>query len=190
MRKKVYIIHGWEGFPEQALFLWLKRELEERGYKVTVPFMPDTAFPKIDTWINTLKKLVREIDTNTILIGHSIGCQTILRYLETLPVGTKVGKVVLIAGWTHLTPKAAPDTDSKAIIKPWIETPIDWMNIRCHTDNFTAIFSSNDPYVPISEKDVFEKELGAKIVIEEKMGHFTEEDGVTKIVSVLNAIIS
>ena len=29
--KKVFIIHGWEGYPEEGWFPWLKKELESRG---------------------------------------------------------------------------------------------------------------------------------------------------------------
>ena len=30
--KRVYIIHGWEGYPEEGWFPWLKKELEDRGF--------------------------------------------------------------------------------------------------------------------------------------------------------------
>lgn len=38
-------------------------------------------------------------DENTYFIGHSIGCQSIDRYLEILPSETKIGGVVYVAGW-------------------------------------------------------------------------------------------
>ena len=28
--KRVFIIHGWEGHPENAWFPWLKKELEQK----------------------------------------------------------------------------------------------------------------------------------------------------------------
>jgi hypothetical protein len=31
--KRVFIIHGWEGYPEEGWFPWLKKELE----KGTIP---------------------------------------------------------------------------------------------------------------------------------------------------------
>ena len=38
--KNVIIIHGTEGYPEENWFPWLKKNLEERGYNVTVPQFP------------------------------------------------------------------------------------------------------------------------------------------------------
>lgn len=45
MKKRVFLIHGWEGYPEEGWRPWLKKELEQRGFTVIVPAMPDTATP-------------------------------------------------------------------------------------------------------------------------------------------------
>jgi len=34
MSKRVFLIHGWEGSPEEGWRPWLKKELEKRGFKV------------------------------------------------------------------------------------------------------------------------------------------------------------
>ena len=41
MKKRVFIIHGWEGYPEECWFPWLKTEIEKTGFEVVVPNMPD-----------------------------------------------------------------------------------------------------------------------------------------------------
>ncbi|MBI2582787.1 alpha/beta hydrolase, partial [Candidatus Azambacteria bacterium] len=66
---RVFIIHGWEGYPEEGWFPWLKRELESRGFEVRVPAMPDTAKPKIEAWISYLAELVGKPDENTYFVG-------------------------------------------------------------------------------------------------------------------------
>ena len=48
--KRVFIIHGWEGFPEEGWFPWLKNELEAKGFEVHVPNMPDSEHPRIQKW--------------------------------------------------------------------------------------------------------------------------------------------
>ncbi|MDO8452764.1 MAG: alpha/beta hydrolase [bacterium] len=186
MNKKVLIIHGWDGSPEEGWFPWLKTKLESKGYDVTVPPMPAPQAPEINAWINKLENTATDVDENTFFVGHSIGCQTILRFLEKLPEGTKVGGVVCVAGWTQLNPEATPDNESAAIAKPWIDKPMDWKKIKSHTNNFVAIFSDNDPLVPISEKDVFEKRLGAKIMVLQNKGHFSGDDGVSELPEVLS----
>src|SRR3989338_2892141 len=102
MKKRVFIVHMWDGRPTDGWYGWLKKELEQRGFKVYVPAMPKTSAPKIKPWIAHLSKIVGPPDKNTFFVGHSIGCQTILRYLETLPPNTRVGGAVFVAGWFTL----------------------------------------------------------------------------------------
>ena len=92
--KRVFIIHGWGGHPEEGWFPWAKRELEKRSFEVHVPSLPDAygkEQPQIQPRINVIQEVVGIPDENTYFIGHSIGCQSIDRYLETLSPETKIG---------------------------------------------------------------------------------------------------
>jgi serine hydrolase len=189
MTKRVFIIHGWEGYPKECWFPWLKKELEMKGFRVHVPSMPDAATPKIGAWVSFLKKKVGVPDAETFFVGHSIGCQTILRYLESLPSHVKVGGVVLVAGWVHLTPAAIEDRSSKKIAKPWLETLIGWKKVLPHTKRFVAIFSDDDPYVPIADSKVFRAKLRSKIIIEKGLKHINGEAGITKLPVVKNELL-
>ncbi len=188
MQKRVFIIHGWDGHPEEGVFPWLKKELQDRGFLVFNPAMPEPLKPQMETWIPFLNEQVGISDKNTILFGHSIGAQTILRYLESLPDNSKIGGAVFLAGWTHLTNET--DTDNNVrIAQPWLETPLNWAEIKTHSDKFVAIFSDNDPVVPISDAKIFEDNLKAKIVTEHQKGHFSGGDGITELPSALKAIL-
>lgn len=87
--KRIFIVHRWEGGPNDDWRPWVKRELVKLGYETAIPQMPDADAPIIEKWVSHLAGLVGTPDKETFFIGHSIGCQTILRYLETLdsPVG-------------------------------------------------------------------------------------------------------
>jgi predicted alpha/beta hydrolase family esterase len=187
MTKRVFIIHGWDGCPEEGWFPWLKGELEERGFLVQVPAMPNPENPKIDDWVPFLNMLVQKPDGETFLVGHSIGCQTILRYLESLKEEVKVGGLVLVAGWVNLTGLSGPEEERVA--KPWLETPIEWDRVLRHTKNFVAIFSDNDKHVPITDSEIFRKRLGAKVFFEHGKGHFRGDDDVAEIPVVLDALL-
>lgn len=185
--KRVFIIHGWGGYPEEGWFPWLRRELENKGFDVHVPKMPSPEEPKIDPWVSHLSRAVRSPDEQTYFVGHSIGCQTILRYLEGLPVGVKVGGAVFVGGWFVLSDLETEE--EKVIGKPWVETPIDFNKVKSHTENFRAIFSDNDYVIPIENKGMFEERLGAKTILEHNKGHFTGSDGVTELPSALGAVL-
>lgn len=189
MKKRAFIIHGWEGYPEEGWFPWLKQELETRDFEVYVPAMPDTKEPKIEVWVPYLAQLVGKPNENTYFVGHSMGCQTILRYLETLETGEKVGGAVFVAGWFTLTPEAAPSVEEQAIIRPWLETPVDFVRVKQTTNNFVAIVSDDDEYVPPENQVMYKEKLGAKIIVEHKRGHFSGDTGIKELPLVLETIL-
>lgn len=184
---RVFLIHGWGGYPHKDFFPWATKELEAKGYDVIAPTMPDSLHPKIEVWIPCLTEIVGEIRPDDIFIGHSIGCQTILRYLETLKEGQKVDKVILVAPWgAFLTEKAYEDEEDKVTAKPWLKAPINFQKIKSKADSFVAIFSDDDPLVPFEESSrEFKEKLGVEIVVEHKKGHFTEDDGVKELPELL-----
>lgn len=186
--KRVFIIHGWEDSPHNGWFPWIKKELQRQGIEVHAPLMPDPAWPKIDTWVPFLQRLVGPVDTETYFIGHSIGGQAVLRYFQGLPAGQQVGGVVLVGAWVTLKPEATADDDAAAVADPWLNRPLDWPLIRSHVKKVTAIMSDDDQFVPLDDKEVFRRELGARIVIERQKRHMSGADGVMVLPSALTAI--
>ncbi len=187
--KKAYIIHGWGGFPKNPLYQWMKIELEKKGYEVLVPEMPDTENPQMESWTKEVKGVVEELNEESIFIGHSVGCQTILRYLESLG-DIKVGGVILIAPWMKLDQKTIEEEGKEVleISRPWMETPIDFEKVKMRCDNFVCIFSDNDPYVPLSEENFFKEKLGAKTLILNQRGHFDPSSGIKDLPEILDFI--
>jgi len=189
MAKRVFIIHGWEGTPEDGWFPWLKKRLEEKGFEVHVPTMPNANAPEMKAWIAKLKKEVGKPDENTYLVGHSIACLAILHYLAKLPKTAKIGGVVFVQGWFTLTPESTPDEESKAEAKPWLETPGDIEKARQKAKRMIAIFSDNDPYVRFEEnKNAFEK-FCDKIIVEKGKGHISADFNVFELPSALKAVL-
>ncbi len=183
--KKVYLIHGWGGHPNEHFFSWLDKELKNKGFEVIQPQMPGTDYPKIEEWVSFLSNLVQNPDKKTFFVGHSIGCQTIMRYLEML--NTPVGGAVFVAGWFDLD--NLETKEEKDVRKPWVETPIDFEKIKTICPKISVLLSDNEPFGFVKEnKKIFEEKLNAKVSIMENKGHFCEDDGVTKLPEVLQAI--
>ena len=187
MTKRVFIVHGWGGSPKSDFLPYLKKELENKNFEVYVPAMPNSEEPKIETWIPYLANSVGNVDENTFLVGHSIGCQTILRFLESLPDDQKAGGAVFVAGFFYLS--HLDENEDEEIAKLWTETPIDLKKIKSHLPKSIAIFSDNDPYVSLDNKDRFANELGSKIIIEHNMAHFNEGAGITQLPIALKSVL-
>ena len=82
--KRVFLIHGWEGRPDNHWFPYLTLELKANGFDVSAPQMPHAAEPKVAEWLAFLKDYVGKPDEETYFVGHSLGCITIARYLAEL----------------------------------------------------------------------------------------------------------
>ncbi|MBI2666100.1 alpha/beta hydrolase [Candidatus Woesearchaeota archaeon] len=187
MIKRVFIIHGWDYNPTMHWYPWLKNELEQKGFEVIIPEMPNTAKPEINSWISYLKKIVGRLTEETYFIGHSIGCQAIMRFIEKEDYTSKLGKVIFIAGWFKL--KNLENEEVKKIADPWINTPIIFNKITEKINALTVYLSSNEPYNYVKyNKLIFEKKLNAKVIILKNKGHFTEEDGIKDLTEVLKEI--
>ena len=182
--KKVYLVHCWDGTISDGWYQWLKGILKENNIEVVMENMPNTETPAIDEWVSKLDGLVEVLNENVYFIGHSIGCQTIMRYLETKET-TKVGGILFIAPWLDLLPKALGG-GADAIAKPWLETPIDFNKVKQFTNNITCIFSDDDYFVSIEQEKEFKSKLDARTAIVTGKGHISGDDGVTELPIILN----
>jgi len=184
--KRAFIIHGWGGRPDAGWLKWLNKELASKGFKVFAPDMPDKEYPKIDAWVSYLRRLVEKPDKDTYFVGHSIGCQAILRYLESIPKNVKIGGIVFVGGWLKV--KGLESKEEEEIASPWVNTPINLEKIRKRAGKIVALFSDNDPFVSLENSKIFKDKLNAKIIIEKNKGHYIEN--ITKKIPVaLNELL-
>jgi len=189
MSKRVIIVHGWGSRPNSGWFVWLKKELEKRGFEVFCPFLPKPDEPRIKNWIPALEMIVGKPDEQTYFVGHSMGCQTIARYLATLPEGVKVGGVVFVGGFFRRLMNLDVDEQERSITNEWLNTPLDLLAVKKHMKKSVAIFSDNDRYVPIENQEDFRDFLGSKIVVEHGKGHFYQGGEMKELPSALKAIM-
>ena len=189
MKKRIFIIHGWDGYPEEGWFPWLKTELEKRGFAVFVPQLPKAEEPRINNWVPALKEVVGVVDNQTYFVGHSMGCQTIARYLECLPEDVKVGGAVFVAGFFKRLSNLEDDNVVRSVADEWLSTNLDLEKVKSHVEKSVAIFSDNDPCVPLDNQEDFRDKLGSKIIIEHEKGHFSGSTGITSLQSALEAIL-
>lgn len=184
--KIVYLIHRWGGNPESDWYSSVKEKLESNGFEMIILVMPKPEKPMIKEWIEEIDKNISKLNSEDEIyfIGHSIGCQAILRFLDGAEI--KVRGILFVAPWLHLQNLG---NDEEEIAKQWLETEIDFDKAKEKYEKMTCIFSDNDPWVPLSDKDIFKEKLGAKIIVEHDKGHFTEDDNVVENQVVINEIL-
>ncbi len=188
--KNIILVHCCDGSPKEPMHQWIKKKAESLVYHAVVPEMPNPALPEINAWVSHLTKIAGRIDEETIFIGHSIGCQAVLRYMETLPKNVKIDRCILIAPWMKLDEETIKEEGEEvvAIAKPWMETPINWEKVKSHCRDFICIFSDNDPYVLLANKDIFRVELNAKAIVLKNRYHFDFGNNINNLPEILQFI--
>lgn len=181
--KRAYLIHGWGGRPTHGFFPWLKAELENRGYAVEVPLMPDADAPRFETWVPFLESLIRAPNGDTLVLGHSMGGQAALRYLERLPEGERVGTVALVAPVVETI--TGMSADDEIVARPWLSRPFDADKIRRSALSLVGIFSDDDPFIPLSSEELIREEFGAMTQVFPARGHFSGDGGCVELPEIL-----
>jgi predicted alpha/beta hydrolase family esterase len=178
--KTAFIFHGSYGNPEENWFPWLKKELEEMGFKVYVPQFPTPKGQNLENWTNVFEEYEKYADGNTIFIGHSMGATFILNLLEN----RKARAAFLVSGFLgSLNNKEFDD-----LSRSFVEREFDWTKIKKNCKKFFVFHSDNDPYVPVEKAKELKKKLSAKLIIIKDAGHFNEKAGYKKFQRLLEEI--
>lgn len=178
-QKRVFLIHGWGGRPGGGFQSWLKKELEARGFFVGMPAMPKADKPKIEEWLAHLQSTIKNPDENTILVGHSLGGQAVLRYLAELPKGIQIKKAVLVAPVVEEIKNL--DLEEQKISGLWLKTPINEKRAKKAAKEIVAFFSEDDPWIPLSSEKVLREKFEARTIVERKRGHYTNNEPMPQI---------
>lgn len=178
MKKRIFIAHDWDGYPEEGWSPWLKKELRAKEFEIYIPQLLEGGSPRIHNWVLKLAEEVSAADENTYFVGHSMGCQTIARHLEILPEGVKVGSAVFVAGFFKRLTGFENDPDVRETDKHWLGTSLDLEEVKSHLPKSATIFSDNDLYVSLNNQDDFRDKLGSEIIIKHKMRHFSRSNDV------------
>lgn len=172
--KRIVLVHGWGGGPNADWFPWMIDNLQQTNFEIIAPQLPDTDNPRIEKWVPALAEAVGTPDENTYFIGHSMGCQTIARYLATLPKDIKVGGVIFVAGFFDSLNEDEYDEADKETASLWLNTPLDLKKVKLHIKESIYYISEDDPDVPILNKERFANELNSEVIVLNGYKHFTD----------------
>lgn len=129
---KVFIFHGFEGTPNGGWRPWLMGELEKKDiYACSFP-LPNPQAPVLEKWIKTIFTVVEQNKNDElILIGHSLGGTTILRYLEKY-TPKNILNIVLVSTPCHETKNLK--------ITSFLNKKFDWASITNSTKQHQLLF--------------------------------------------------
>jgi predicted alpha/beta hydrolase family esterase len=181
--KNAFIIHGAYGYPEENWFPWLKQELEKIGIITTVPKFPTPEGQSLDNWMKTFEMYLKDLNAETILIGHSIGVAFVLRILEKIDV--KIKSAYLIEGFLR---DLGDENEFDQINRTFYDEPFNWAKIKMNCKEFVCYSSDNDVYVPLEQGQEVADKLGIKVTLVKGAGHFNAKAGYLKFEKLLDEI--
>jgi len=179
--KNAIIFHGTGGHPQENWFPWLKVELEKLGYTVMIPQFPTPNNQTPETWFKVFSNYEKELNPETILIGHSLGGGFLLRVLEHIK--TKVKAAFFVAAPIGVLPIKYYEGD-----KPFIGKPFDWAKIRQKAEKFFVFHADKDELVSPGNGEELAKNLGVDLILVPGAGHFNAKAGYTKFELILKRI--
>lgn len=180
--KKIIIIHGYTASPQKNWFPWLKVQLEQLGASVFVPEMPDTQAPNPMHWLQHLQDSQIKLDADTILIGHSLGCITLLRFLMAQQQqNPKVGGYILVSGF-------ADEQQTLPELKAHTNFTLNYPYLKSVSNNKVSIISSNDTIVSPQSSITLADLLETNVITVENAGHFLDREGFNEFPLILNIL--
>ncbi|MGE7718200.1 hypothetical protein SAMN04487776_12325 [Priestia megaterium] len=170
MGKQIHIIHGYGASPSSHWFPWLKGKLIVDDHQVSVLHMPNSSDPKKEDWLETLANKIKNLDTNTYFVAHSLGSITLLNYLEQLDPLPEFGGFILVSGFSERL-SSLPSLD------PFTVKEVNYQKIISAANSRAVIAAKDDYIVPFQLSQNLSKQLDTLFYPLEKGGHFLEDDG-------------
>lgn len=182
--KKVYIIHGYGGEPNGGWRPWLMGQLAKDEIWACALAMPMAGSPQKEKWVQKIQEEIREPNEEVFLVGHSLGVPAILNFLESLPIGSKIGGVVLVSGIIHVI----PNKERYLPINHFYDKDFNYEYIKDRCKKFVIIHAKNDENVPYEQAVNLSKNLSSTLLSLESGGHLNGSSGCYELPVVLEKL--
>lgn len=170
-KHNIYLIHGYTASPDSNWFQDFKKKLENENIEVSILNMPNSQSPKLNEWIDYMKNSVKEIDEQTIFIGHSLGCVTILNFLSTSNT-TKIKGLFLISGFVESSPIPA--------LIEFVRPKLNYNYLKQLTSTSIVISAVDDDIIPYEYSKKLAERIDAKFTLLKEGKHFIDSDNFTE----------
>ncbi len=179
MPKRVVIAHGWADDPTRGWMAWLREQLSTAGIQVAAPQFPNPKTPEIPAWMRVYNEAVGRPDEGLVLVGHSLGCLVVLRYLSDLETDIRIAGIVLVAGMAEIPSWKAPGL---------FDPPLDFERAKAIARRRICLYSDDDDKVLPKRTKHLAELIDAELVLDAGRGHFAGLHGCDELPSALEAI--
>ncbi len=181
--KNVILIHGYNGIPK--IYEWLKDELEKLKYNVILPEFPPREGVIYEEWKKIFDQYRPYIDSDSIIVAHSIGNEFIIKYMNENDLNTKL--YISLAGFSQYFEREDKQDLNRAC-RNFLVSKNELENFKAKCNKRYSIYSDNDHLVPFEILEQFPKSIDATPILIENIGHMGKKSGVEKIPQIMELI--
>lgn len=165
MQQTILIIPGWQDSgPQHWQSLWLKKY--PNAIKVV---QKDFMNPEKEEWVKTLNDYIEKYkDTEIILVGHSLSCETIAYWSEKY-APTSSAK---IKGALLVSPVDVERPNTPKEIAGFSPIPLIKLNFKS-----IVVASENDPWTDLARSEFFAKSWNSEFINIGPHGHINTDAG-------------
>ncbi|MCB9690908.1 MAG: alpha/beta hydrolase [Alphaproteobacteria bacterium] len=162
---RIVLVPRWGATARDDWYPWLRAEVDVPV--AVVPLEPTPAAPSLEACQAAIAAVATGDLRGTLLVGHSVGCQVVMRFLAGVPPGAGPLGFLAVAGWFTL------DT-AWPTIRPWIDTPIDTDAVRRACPDVRLLLSDDDPFTGdhVANAALWRERLGAAVELVPGARHF------------------
>ncbi|MCT4396468.1 RBBP9/YdeN family alpha/beta hydrolase [Periweissella beninensis] len=181
MTKHIYLVHGYQSSPHANWFDWLKTQLKFKNQQqLNVLHLPTPNHPNPGAWDHACHTTITA-NGDLILIGHSLGCMQILRFLQQHP-DLKQVNVILVGGFSeHLT--TLPELDA------FTNYQLNFQQLKQQISHLTVFAAKNDAIVNFEYTAKLAHNLNGSFVLLPTGHHFMGSEGYVKLPVVYNELL-
>ncbi len=181
--KNIMLIHGFNGIPK--IFIYFKKQLEEKGYNVIIPEFPTRTDITIDSFFEIFDKYKNYFNNELIVIAHSIGNAMFIKYISKN--NFNVNLYISLAGFAKSFVTEGREDLNKVIKQRRIsiEEKEKFINL---VKNRYSIYSNNDHIVPFETLKEFSKFINSKDILIEGIGHMGKKSGLEELPQAIKII--
>jgi hypothetical protein len=178
--KKVFIVHGFTSSPNAGWIPYIMQELKDKNIYSHSIFMPNSEEPVLEEWVNQIKNVINFCKNDTIyLVGHSLGCAAILKFLENTNV--LMGGVFLVGG-------RIIKSENK-LTENFYKEDFDFDSIKNNSNKFVIIHGEKDDVVDVSNAYELAAKLNTEPCVVQNGNHFTGSTGYKTFPLLLEKIL-
>lgn len=174
---RLLIVPRWSGRASSDWYPWLQHQLETRYPELfTDVHIFEYPTPNAPEIAETLAALTTTFDefratwSDLVLVGHSVGCQALLRALAHSGMTSPARGLLCVAGWWDID-------EPWPTIRPWIERVFDPKSAATVAGRVDVLLSNNDPFTQNWQKNCEEwmAQLNAEVTVVPGAKHFNGE---------------